>query len=71
MPVKFVYKGRVCGGGNCNQLPRAGDFYSTNGCIFKIEAVMFCQGVSTFNNISAVIYLTDVTLETEKKLKCC
>lgn len=71
MPVKFIYKGSIFGSGNMHQLPRTGDFFRANGYIFKIEAVMFCNEVGTGNNMSGVIYLTDVMSETEKRLKYC
>lgn len=72
MPVKFVYKGSICGSGNCHQLPRTGDFFKINGYIFKVETVMFCQeACTTINNVSGVIYLADIMAETEKRLKYC
>lgn len=69
MPVKIVYKGSICGSGNFHQLPRTGDFFKVNGYIFEVEAVMFCHGEGTINNVSAVLYLKDVMPEMEKKLK--
>ena len=69
MPVKIIYKGTVCGSGNFHQLPRTGDFFKANGYIFEVEAVMFCQGEGTVNNVSGVLYLKDIMASTENKLK--
>jgi hypothetical protein len=69
MYIRYVYKGKMIGGGYMNVIPRTGDFieYQTSGKIFKVEAVMFKIVLS--GDTGAIIYLTDVMSETEDKLR--
>lgn len=69
IPVRYVYKGQMIGSGHMTVIPRTGDFYEhqPSGMIFRVEAVMFKTVMS--GDTGVIIYLTDVTAETESKLR--
>ena len=67
MNVKFVYKGKVVGDGQMQQIPRTGDFINWIGINFKIESALFDCWPDGSTDI--ILHLQDVTEETDKKLR--
>lgn len=69
MPVRYIYKGNIVVAGDLTQIPRKGDFIEIQSwdMIFKVDAVMFKTLLD--NHVVAMIYLTDVSVETEKQLR--
>lgn len=69
MPVRYIYKGNIVVEGKLTQIPRKGDFIKIQywDMIFNVDAVMFETLLD--NHVVAMIYLTDVSVETEKQLR--
>lgn len=69
MPVRYIYKGNIIVTGNTTQVPREKDYIEIQqwDMIFKVDAVMFKTLLD--GSVGALVYLTDVPIETERKLR--
>lgn len=69
MTVRYIYKGEIIGGGTIQIIPQEGQFveFQTANKIFIVTDVMFKTVLS--GDVCAMIYLGDITLEKEQKLR--
>ena len=69
MQIRYIYKGRIIGSGHLQNIPIEGNFveFQEIGRIFKVTDVMFKTLLT--NDVAVMIYLCDITPETERRLR--
>jgi hypothetical protein len=69
MKVRYIYDGHIVGSGYLQVIPIEGNFveFQEIGKIYRVTSVMFKTLLS--GDVAAMIYLCDITPETEHRLR--
>ena len=69
MKVRYIYNGQIVGGGYLTHIPIEGNFveFQEIGKIYRITSVMFKTLLN--GDVAVMIYLGDITPETEHRLR--